>query len=83
MQSISERLQTIEEGHWLLICAPRVEHMITGTTKVGILRDGLVKVVYEDGKQEERQGTPELLNAMDADNPSVIKLVSFVQDGRA
>ena len=82
MQTIKERLATLKDGHWLLIAAPNIEHMMTGTTRVGVMKDGTVKVAYEDGKIEERKGNDALLGTMDADNPSLFALVEYVQDGR-
>jgi hypothetical protein len=82
MQTITERLATIPEGHWLLISAPRIEHMLTGASRVGIMRDRTIKISYEDGTLEERKGSEALLGTMDADNPSLFALVGFVQDGR-
>lgn len=83
MQTIKERLATLEDGHWLLIVAPNIEHMITGTTRVGVMKDGTVKVAYEDGTIEERKAGDALLGTMDADAPSLFALVGHVQDGRA
>jgi len=82
MQTIKERLTTLEDGHWLLIGAPIIEHIMTGTTRVGVMKDGTIKVVYEDGKIEERKGNDALLGTMDADCPSLFALVEYVQDGR-
>ena len=82
MQTIKERLATLEDGHWLLIAAPTIEHMMTGTTRVGVMKDGMVRAAYEDGKIEERKGNDALLGAMDADNPSLFALVGYVQSGR-
>ncbi len=82
MQTIKEKLVSLEAGHWLLISAPTIEHMMTGTTRVGVMKDGTVKVVYEDGTIEERRGNDALLGTMDADNPSLFALVAYVQDGR-
>jgi hypothetical protein len=82
MQTIKERLTTLKDGHWLLIVAPTIEHMITGTSSVGVMKDGTVKIAYEDGTIEERRGTDALLGTMDADNPSLFALVGYVQYGR-
>jgi hypothetical protein len=82
VQTIKERLATMDDGHWLLIAAPTIEHMITGTSRVGVMKDGTVKVAYEDGTIEERRGNDALLGTMDADNPSLFALVDYVQDGR-
>jgi len=82
MQTIRERLATLEDGHWLLIVAPTIEHMMTGTSRVGVTKDGTVKVAYEDGTIEKRRGNDALLGTMDADNPSLFALVGYVQDGR-
>jgi len=82
VQTIKERLATLEDGHWLLIVAPTIEHMMTGTTRVGVMKDGTVKVAYEDGTIEERRDGDALLGTMDADAPSLFALVGYVQDGR-
>ena len=81
-QTIKERLATLEDGHWLLIVAPTIEHMMTGTARVGVMKDGTVKVAYEDGTIEERKAGDALLGTMDADAPSLFALVGYVQDGR-
>ena len=83
MQTIRERLATLEDGHWLLIAAPTIEHMMTGTSHVGIMKNGTIKVVYKDGAIEERKGTDALLGTMDADQPSLFALVEYVQDNRS
>lgn len=82
MQTIKERLTTLEDGHWLLIVAPPIEHIMTGTSRVGVMKDGTIKIAYEDGTIEERRGTDALLGTMDADKPSLFALVGYVQDGR-
>ena len=69
------------DGNWLFILVPQTEHLMCGTQKVGIMHDGLIKVLYEDGTIEERMGDEDIL-AMDADNPSLFKLVGYVQEGR-
>ena len=83
MQTIRERLATLEDGHWLLITAPTIEHMITGTSHVGIMKNGTIKVVYKDGMIEERKGADALLGTMNADRPSLFALVAYVQDNRS
>ena len=83
MQTIRERLATLEDGHWLLITAPTIEHMITGTSHVGIMKNGTIKVVYKDGMIEERKDADALLGTMDADQPSLFALVEYVQDNRS
>ena len=35
--------------NWLFILVPQTEHLMCGTQKVGIMHDGLIKVLYEDG----------------------------------
>jgi hypothetical protein len=82
MQTIKERLATLEDGHCLLIVAPTIEHMMTGTARVVVMKDGTVKAAYEDGTIEERRGNDALLGTMDADNPSLFALVGYIQDGR-
>jgi len=82
MQTIKERLATLENGHWLLIAAPTIEHMMTGTSRVGVMKDGTVRVEYEDGTIEERKAGDAILGTMDADAPSLFALVGYVQDGR-
>jgi len=79
METIKERLDKMEDGHWLLIMASQTDHMICGTQKVGVMKDGVVKVMYEDGTVEERKSDEAMISAMDADNPSLLTLVSFVQ----
>ena len=80
--TVKERLATLPDGQWLLIVGTRMEHMITGTHLVGVLKNGTVCVRYTDGMTEERMGTDALLGTMDADNPSLFALVEYVQDGR-
>jgi len=82
METIKDRLAKLENGHWLLIVASNIEHLITGTTRVGVMKDGTIKVEYADGKIEERKSNEALIGTMDADNPSLFKLVGYVQDGR-
>ena len=82
MQTIKERLTTLEDGHCLLIVAPTIEHMMTRTSRVGVMKDGTVKVAYEDGTIEERRAGDALIGTMDADAPSLFALVEYVQDGR-
>ena len=81
MQTIKERLATLDDGHWLLIVATNIEHMMTGTTRVGVMKDGTIKVAYIGGKIEEREGNGAMLS-MYADDPSLFALVEYVQDGR-
>lgn len=83
MQTIKERLATLDDGHCLYIVAPIIEHMITGTSHVGIMKDGTVKVVYKDGMIEERKDADALLGTMNADRPSLFALVAYVQDNRS
>jgi len=64
-RTIKERLATLEDGHWILIAAPTIEHMMTGTTRVGVMKDGTVKVEYEDGTIKERLGNDALLGTID------------------
>lgn len=80
--TLKEKLKTIEAGHWLLIVAPTIEHIITGTVRVGVMQDGTINVEYEDGTIEKRTGADALLAAMDADSPSLFALVGYVQEGR-
>ena len=82
MQTIKERLATLDDGHCLYIVAPTIEHKITGTSCVRVMKDGTIKVVYEDGMIEERKGADALLGTMDADQPSLFALVEYVQNGR-
>lgn len=82
MQTIKERLATLEDGQLLLIAAPTIEHMMTGTSRVGVMKDGTVKVTYEDGTIDERKAVDALLCTIDADAPSLFALVGYVQDGR-
>ena len=80
-ETIGERLKTLEPGHWLLIVAPRFEHVITGTDLVGVMQDGTVKLRYTDGSVEARRASESVLS-MPADDPKLIELVEFVQAGR-
>jgi len=82
VQTIKERLATLDDGHCLYIVAPIIEHKITGTSCVRVMKDGTVKVVYKNGMVEERKGTDALLGAMDADQPSLFKLIEYVRNGR-
>jgi hypothetical protein len=81
-ETIKQRLATLEEGHWLLIVAPAFEHIITGVLRVGVMKNGVVKVMYEDHTVEECADCDALLSEMDADNPSLLALVAHVQDRR-
>ncbi len=80
--TLRERLATMDDGHWLLISAPKIEHMLTGTSRVGVTKGGVVCIEYEDGTIEERPGSGAILDGMDADNLSIFILVQYVQDGR-
>lgn len=79
---MKNKLATLKDGHWLLIVAPTIEHMMTGTRRVGVMKDGTIMVEYEDGTIEERKAVDSLLGTMDADSPSLFALVGYVQDGR-
>jgi len=81
-RSLAEQLAAQQSGTWI-IAYPKgqTEGLMTGAVKAGIRTDGLVKVIYEDGEQEDRTATPELLaNVLEEIN--LMKLVGFVQDGR-
>ena len=82
MQTIADRLATLEDGQCLIIVGPNVEHIMTETSLVRVMKDGTVKVTYEDGKIEERKGNDAILGTMDADNPSLFALVGYVKNGR-
>ena len=79
--TLREKIETLEEGHWLMIVAPRIEHALTGTSRVGVTREGTIKLMYEDGTTEERDGG-KFLDTIDADDSSLFALVGYVQDGR-
>jgi len=82
-RSLQEQLAAQQSGTWIIAYPKAVtEGLMTGAVKAGIRTDGLVKVMYEDGEQEDRNATPELLATV-LDEINLMKLVGFVQDGRS
>jgi hypothetical protein len=79
--TLKEKLKRLEPGRHLLIVSPVIEHIMTGTQKVGVERDGTVECMYSDGSVETRMGNDAILG-MDADELSVLELVSYIQEGR-
>jgi len=79
--TLKEMIESLPDNGYLLVSAPAIEHMITGTRTVAITRDGVIHVLYEDMEEEERLADDEILSS-DADNPNLLSFVSFVQYGR-
>ena len=82
MQTMTDRLATLKDGELLLINAPAIEHMIAGTERASVTKDGIITVRYANGTVETRKGSPALLCTMDADNPCMMALIGHVQEGR-
>lgn len=81
MTTIKEGLAKLKNDHQMLIAAPQLEHLLTGAADVTIAKDGTITVRYSDGGVKTRKATTAVLDSMDADKPSLIALVEYVEYG--
>ena len=77
-ETIGERIETIADGQCLFIAGPAFEQMMTGVIDIRVLKNGLVKMVYEDGTRQERPAGAEILRTP-VDDVSMLDIVAFVQ----
>ena len=83
LATLQAEIDGMAEGQYLMIVGTVIDHMMTGTRKVGIERDGTIKVMYTDGIIESRAADQSILQTHPRMPGMVIKLVGFVQANRA
>ncbi len=71
-----ERLQSMQKGQWLMCnLMTRTESLMTGIVSCGIRQDGIVKVQYSDGSENEKPASERMLDAP-ADNFTALAVAS-------
>lgn len=83
MQTLKERVDELQPGTWLHVLGNHHEYAVTGTKRIGIMPDRTIKVMYADSHIEERKANADsAVLALNADGPTILALVAFVEAGR-
>lgn len=81
LETLQDRLKSMPRGHWLFLNPPNYMHLMAGTRKAGIRKNGLIQLEYQDGLQESRKANKSILQTP-VDDLTLFMLVSYVQDAR-
>ena len=80
-KTLKESLAGIPDGHCLILSSPIIEMMMSGVCDARIRKDGLIKLVYEDGMIETGNASKEILEKT-ADEQALFSWVECVQSQR-
>ena len=80
-KTLQDQLNTLKPSHNLVIVPPMFEVKMFGAQQATITPEGVVSIVYTDGKTETRIASEEL-PGLPVDDITMCKLVGFVQAPR-
>jgi hypothetical protein len=82
--TIREKLESLPDDEEIIYSPQMIESMMSGVYYFRMLKNGILRAVYEDGKEEEKMMDDDLLGSeIEGDAPvSTFRLVAFVQSGR-